>query len=53
MADRANGRSAGAAVVTGDQYHVGFGFGDARSDGAHSGFGNQFDADARLAVGIF
>ena len=42
-------RSARAAVVAADQNHVGVGLGHARGDRAHAHFGDQFDADARVA----
>jgi hypothetical protein len=46
------GRRARAAVVTGDQDHVGVTLGDACGHRAHAHFGDQLDADARLVVGI-
>ena len=53
MPDRAQGGSAGAAVVTGNKDDVGFCFCDACGDGAYAGFGDQLDADAGAAVSIF
>ncbi len=32
---------------------IGVGFGDAGGDGAHSGLGHQFDADADAGVDVF
>ena len=42
-------RSAGAAVVAGDEHHIGMRLGDARSHRAHAHFRDQLDGDARLA----
>ncbi len=39
-------RGAGAAVVAGDQHHVGVGLGDAGGDGADADLGDQLDVDA-------
>ena len=46
-------RSACSAVVTADEHHVGMGLGHAGGDGAHAHFRHQFDADARVVVGVF
>ena len=45
-------RGAGAAVVAGDQHHVGVRLGDAGGDRADADFGDQLHADARVAVGV-
>ena len=47
--DGAERRSAGAAVVAGDEHHVGVGLGDAGGDRADADFRDQLDGDARLA----
>ena len=43
---------AGAAVVAGDQHHVGVRLGDAGGDGADTDFGHELHVDARVAVGV-
>ena len=48
--DRGKRRSAGAAVVAGDEDDVGVRFGDARGDGADAGFGDELHADLRARV---
>ena len=45
-------RGAGAAVVAGDQDHVGVRLGDAGGDRADADLGHQLHADARLGVGV-
>ena len=50
--DGAERRSAGAAVVAGDQHHVGVRLGDARGHRAHAHLGDQLDGDARLRVDV-
>jgi hypothetical protein len=45
-------RSAGAAVVAGDQHHVGMRLGDARGHRAHAHFGHQLDRDARRGIDV-
>ena len=45
-------RRARAAVVAADEHHVGMRLGDAGGDGADADFGDQFHADARVAVGV-
>ena len=45
-------RSAGAAVVAGDEHHVGVRLGDARGHRAHADFRDQLDGDARLRVDV-
>ena len=45
-------RSAGAAVVAGDEHHVGMRLGDACRNRAHANFRNQLDRDARLRVHV-
>ena len=44
--DGRQGRGPGAAVVAGDQHHVGVGLGDARGDRADADLGDQLDVDA-------
>ncbi len=51
--DGVAGRRAGAAVVAGDQHHLGARLGNAGGDGANAGLADQLDADASLAIGIF
>ena len=46
-------RCAGAAVMAADQHDIGMAFGHAGRDRADADLGNQFDADARVMVGIF
>ena len=43
---------AGAAVVTGDQHHVGVRLGDAGRHGADTDLGDQLGVDSRLWVGV-
>ncbi|GAA3068195.1 hypothetical protein GCM10020000_60710 [Streptomyces olivoverticillatus] len=43
---------AGAAVVAGDQHHVGVGLGDARGDRADADLGDQLHMDAGRGVGV-
>ena len=45
-------RRAGAAVVAADQHDVGVRFRDARGDRADADFGDELDADARMAIGV-
>ena len=45
-------RGAGAAVVPGDQHHVGVGLRDAGGDGADADLGDQLDVDASGVVGV-
>ena len=46
-------RSACAAIVTGNQHHVGVRFGDTSGDCANANFGDEFDADPRITIGVF
>ena len=46
--DGAERRSASAAVVAGDEHHIGVRLGDAGGDRAHADFRDQLDGDARL-----
>jgi hypothetical protein len=50
--DGAEGRGAGAAVVSGDKDDVGIGFGDAGGDGADAGLGDEFDADFGAGIDL-
>ena len=43
-------RRARAAVVAGNQHHVRVRLGDAGGDGADADFGDEFHADARVAI---
>ena len=52
MLDRTERRSAGAAVVAGDEHHVGMSLGDARGHRAHAHLGDQLDGDARLGIDV-
>ena len=36
-----------------DQHEIRMGFRNARGDGAHADFGNQFDGNIRLRVAVF
>ena len=45
-------RCAGAAVVAGDQNHVGLGLGDACGDGADAGLGHELDRDPCVRVDL-
>ena len=45
-------RSAGAAVVAGDEHHIGMGLGDARRNSAHADLGDQLDGDAGLRIDV-
>ncbi|MPM13782.1 hypothetical protein SDC9_60141 [bioreactor metagenome] len=49
--ERGQRRSAGAAVVAGDQHDVGLGLRHARRDRADTGLGDQLDVDPGLRVG--
>ena len=42
----------GAAVVAGDQHHVGLGLRHPGGDGADADLGDELDVDARLRVGV-
>ena len=44
---------ASAAVVAGDQHHVGMALGNACGDGAHTELGNELDVHAGLGLAIF
>ncbi len=50
--DGAERRCAGAAVVAGDQHHVGMGLGDACGDRADANFRDQLHGDARLRIDV-
>ena len=50
--ERGQRRGAGAAVVAGDEHHVGVRLGHARRHGAHADLGDQLDVDPRLRVGV-
>ena len=50
--ERGQRRGAGAAVVAGDQHHVGVRLGDARRDRADADLGDQLHVHARLRVGV-
>ena len=50
--DGAERRSAGAAVVAGDEHHIGMSLGDARGDRADADFRDQLDGDARLRIDV-
>src|SRR5690606_19423130 len=50
--ERGQRGGAGAAVVAGDEHHVGVGLGDACGDGAHAGLGDQLDVHPGLRVGV-
>ena len=52
MLDRTQRRSAGAAVVAGDEHDIGVRLGDARSDRAYADFRDELDGDARLRVHV-
>ena len=52
VANRADGRCAGAAVVSADQNYVGMSFGDARGDRAHAHFRHQLHRNARLRIHV-
>ena len=52
MANRTDGRSAGAAVVAADENHVGMGLGNASRDRAYANFGYQLHRDARARIRI-
>ena len=51
--DGAAGRGAGAAVMAGDQHHLGTGLGHAGGDGANPRLADQLHADPGPAVGVF
>ncbi len=51
--DGASGGGTGAAVMAGDEDHLGAGLGDAGGDGANARFADQLHADAGAAVGVF
>ena len=53
MLDGADGRRARAAVVAGNQNHVGVGLGHPGRDGAHARLAHQLHVDAGGAVGVF
>ena len=46
-------RRACAAIVAGNQHHIGVRLGDAGGDRSDADLGDQLDADTRIAVGIF
>ena len=50
--ERGERRGAGAAVVAGDEHHVGVGLGHARGDRPHADLGHQLDVDPGLVVGV-
>ena len=50
--DRSLWARAGAAVVAGDEHHVGLPLRHARSDRAHAHLGHQLHADPRMVVGV-
>ena len=52
VANRADRRSAGAAVVAADENHVGVSLGHAGGHRAHADFGNQLHGDARLGIRV-
>ena len=47
-----SGRGAGAAVVAGDEHHVGLGLGDAGRDRADADLGDQLDVDPGRRVDV-
>ncbi len=51
--DGAPGSRAGAAVVAGDEDHLGPRLSNARGDGPHSRLADQLDADPGKTVGVF
>jgi hypothetical protein len=51
--ERRQRRGAGAAVVPGDEDHVGVGLGDAGGDGADADLGHELHADAGLGLAFF
>ena len=50
--DRGERGRPGAAVVAGDQHHVGVGLGHARRHRAHADLGDELHADARLRIAV-
>ena len=52
MFDARQRRSAGPAVITADQDHIGMRLGDSGGNGAHAHFGHQLDADPGVVVGV-
>ena len=50
--DGAQGRSAGASAVAGDEHHVGMRLADAGGHRAHAHLGDQFHRDARLGIDV-
>ena len=50
VADRVERRRTGAAVIAGDQHHVGMALRHARGDCADAELGDELDVDARLWV---
>ena len=53
IVDGALGGRPGAAVVAGDQHHLGTGLGNAGGDGTHAGLGDQLHIDPGIPVGVF
>ncbi len=51
MLDGVERSRAGAAVIAGDQHHIGMALGHACGDGADAELGNELDVDAGLRVG--
>ena len=51
--DGGKGGGSGPAVVSGDEDHIGMGFGDSRGNGADSSFGYKFDADLGPGINLF
>ncbi len=52
MLDRTQRRSAGSAVVAGDQHHIGMRLRNARGDRADASFGHQLHRNARLRIDV-
>lgn len=53
MLDGVERSRAGAAVIAGNQHHIGMALGHAGSDGADAEFGDELDVDAGLGLAIF
>ncbi len=53
VADRADRRSAGPAIVAADEDHIGMRLGHARRHGAHAHFGHELHGNSRLRIDIF
>ena len=52
VVDAGAGRSAGAAVVAGNQYYIGTGLNYTCRNGANTHLGYQLDADAGSGIGV-